>query len=53
MTVKEIIGYEGEIVHDFSKPDDTFRKLMDVSKMDNLGWSYSIKFRDRIKSRGL
>ncbi len=48
--VKEIVGFEGEIVNDLSKPDGTFRKLMDVSKMDKLGWSYSIQFKDGIKS---
>ena len=36
--VKQIVGFEGEIVLDKSKPDGTPRKLMDVSKISNLGW---------------
>jgi GDP-L-fucose synthase len=40
--IREITGHKGEIVWDESKPDGTPRKLMDVSKMKNEGWSYSI-----------
>lgn len=36
--IKEIVGYEGEILNDLSKPDGTPRKLMDVSKINSLGW---------------
>jgi GDP-L-fucose synthase len=36
--VKDITGFEGKIVFDTSKPDGTPRKLMDVSKLNNLGW---------------
>ncbi len=39
--VKKITGYEGTIVFDDSKPDGTPRKLMDVSKLQGLGWTYS------------
>lgn len=41
-TVKNIVGYTGQIVMDSSKPDGTMRKLMDVSKLKNAGWSYKI-----------
>ena len=41
--IKRIVGYEGQIIWDLTKPDGTPRKLMDVSKMNELGWSYSTK----------
>jgi GDP-L-fucose synthase len=47
--VKKIIGFEGEIVHDLSKPDGTPRKLMDVSKLTSLGWKASISLEEGIK----
>jgi GDP-L-fucose synthase len=40
LLVKKIIGYEGEIDFDSSKPDGTPRKLMDVSKLESKGWKY-------------
>jgi GDP-L-fucose synthase len=48
--IKEIIGFEGEILNDTSKPDGTPRKLMDVSKLSNLGWRASISLEDGIRS---
>ena len=44
-TVAEVIGYEGEIAWDTSKPDGAPRKLMDSSKLNQLGWtpSYDLK----------
>lgn len=50
LLVKEIVGYEGEIVHDTSKPDGTPRKLTDVSKIHELGWKHTINLRDGITS---
>lgn len=47
--VKQIIGYQGEIVWDPSKPDGTPRKLMDVSKLHALGWHHKIALEDGIK----
>lgn len=38
----KIIGYDGELVFDSSKPDGTLRKLLDVSLLDNLGWQPKI-----------
>ena len=46
--IKEIVGYEGELIFDHSKPDGMYRKLLDVSKMENLGWSYKTSLRDGI-----
>jgi len=46
--IKEIVGYNGEIVFDSSKPDGTLRKLMDVSKINEMGWRYSLGLREGI-----
>ena len=40
--VNQIVGFEGEIVHDLSKPDGTPRKLLDTAKLTGLGWTPSI-----------
>ncbi len=48
--IKEIVGYDGEVVFDNSKPDGTIRKLMDVSKINEMGWRYSIKLKDGVTS---
>lgn len=40
--IQHVVGYEGQIVHDLSKPDGTPRKLMDVSRLKQLGWTASI-----------
>jgi GDP-L-fucose synthase len=47
--IKDVIGYQGEIVHDLSKPDGTPRKLMDVSKINALGWRANRGLREGIK----
>jgi GDP-L-fucose synthase len=47
--VKEIVGFEGEIILDKSKPDGTPRKLMDVSRLNNLGWKANIDLYEGIK----
>jgi GDP-L-fucose synthase len=49
LLIKDIIGYEGEIKFDTSKPDGTPRKLMDVSKLHSNGWHHKIELRDGIK----
>ncbi len=40
--IKGIVGYEGDIIQDTTKPDGTPRKLMDVSKIHNMGWQHQI-----------
>mgnify|MGYP000741682010 FL=1 len=48
-TVQQIVGFEGEIRWDVSKPDGTPRKLMDVSKLHGLGWKHHIELMDGIR----
>jgi GDP-L-fucose synthase len=47
--VAEVIGYEGEILWDTTMPNGTPRKLLDVSKARNLGWTYRTELRDGIR----
>jgi GDP-L-fucose synthase len=49
LLVKEIVGFDGEIRNDTSKPDGTPRKLLDVSRLKHLGWSPGIKLKDGIR----
>ena len=47
--IKKVIGFDGEIVYDSTKPDGTPRKLMDVSRIHNLGWKHKISLEDGIR----
>lgn len=47
--IKEVVGYEGKVVYDISKPDGTPQKLLDVSKLEELGWQAKISLRDGIE----
>ncbi len=48
-TVKRVVGFEGELVFDSTKPDGTPRKLLDVSKLTGLGWTYKTELEEGIK----
>jgi len=48
LVIKEIVGYEGELKFDPSKPDGTPRKLMDVSKLHKLGWTHKTGLQEGI-----
>ncbi len=50
MEVKRITGFHGELHWDASKPDGTMRKLMDVSRLEKLGWKYRISLAEGIES---
>tara|TARA_B100000029_G_scaffold136821_1_gene131514 strand:- start:7111 stop:8052 length:942 start_codon:yes stop_codon:yes gene_type:complete len=57
ITIKElaklicfIVGYSGQLTFDTSKPDGTPRKLLDVSRLEKLGWRANTSFRDGIKN---
>jgi GDP-L-fucose synthase len=47
--IREICGYRGRITFDRSKPDGTPRKLLDVSRLHNLGWQAEIPLREGIE----
>jgi GDP-L-fucose synthase len=49
LLIKKITGYEGELKFDTSKPDGTPRKLLDVSRLHNLGWKHNIELEQGIK----
>ncbi|POY39163.1 GDP-fucose synthetase [Solitalea longa] len=49
LLVKEIVGFNGELTFNTSKPDGTPRKLMDVSKLHSLGWKHQIELPEGIK----
>jgi GDP-L-fucose synthase len=48
--LKAIVGYEGDIVYDSTKPDGTPRKLVDVTKLNGLGWKASISLDEGLAS---
>ncbi len=48
-TIKEIVGFKGELVWNTEKSDGTPRKLMDVSKMHEMGWKHKIELREGIQ----
>jgi GDP-L-fucose synthase len=50
MLVKKVVGYQGEIVFDTSKPDGTPRKLMDVERLHALGWQARIPLEEGIRA---
>lgn len=47
--ISKEIGFKGNIIWDSSKPNGTFRKLLDVSKINNLGWKHKIRLDEGIK----
>jgi GDP-L-fucose synthase len=49
LIVKKYVGFEGEIFFNANKPDGTLRKLMDTSKINNLGWFPKISLEEGIK----
>ena len=47
--MKDIIGFNGEILYDTSKPDGTYRKLLDISRLLNTGWKPTISLKEGIR----
>jgi GDP-L-fucose synthase len=48
--IKEVVGFEGDIQWDSSKPDGTPRKLLDISRITSLGWKSQVSLADGIRS---
>jgi len=48
-TVARVVGFEGRVVFDATKPDGTPRKLLDVSRLRDLGWQYSLELEDGLQ----
>jgi GDP-L-fucose synthase len=47
--VAKVVGFEGDLVFDSTKPDGTPRKLMDVSRLAALGWCYKVSLEEGIR----
>jgi GDP-L-fucose synthase len=45
-TMKEVVGLEGELIFDSSKPDGAPRKLIDVTRLSKMGWKYKVGLKD-------
>jgi len=48
-TMKEVVGFKGNLTFDTTKPDGSPRKLIDVSRLSNMGWKYSIDLEGGLK----
>ena len=48
LTIQKVVGHAGEIIWDATKPDGTPRKLMDVSKLNKLGWQHQVELEEGI-----
>lgn len=47
--IKEVVGYQGEIINDITKPDGTPRKLLNVDRLHNTGWKHKVELREGIE----
>jgi GDP-L-fucose synthase len=47
--IKEAVGFSGNIVFDETKPDGTMKKLLDISKLKELGWTYKVDLKTGIE----
>ena len=47
--IKEVVGFQGKLSFDTSKPDGSARKLIDVSRLSNMGWNYSTSLREGLE----
>ncbi|MEA2494532.1 MAG: GDP-L-fucose synthase, partial [Thermoleophilaceae bacterium] len=49
-SIAQEVGYDGQVIHDTSKPDGTPRKLLDVSRLTALGWTARTRLREGIRA---
>jgi GDP-L-fucose synthase len=49
LIIKEVIGYKGQLKFNTDKPDGTPRKLLDVCKLENMGWKYKVELKEGIE----
>jgi GDP-L-fucose synthase len=47
--MKEVVGFNGTLTFDSSKPDGAPKKLIDVSRLSNMGWSYTISLKEGLE----
>ena len=47
--IQKIVGFEGEVIWDITRPNGTPRKLLDVNRIESTGWKYSIELEDGIR----
>ena len=48
-TMKKVVGFEGELIFDTTKPDGALRKLVDVKRLSSMGWRYTTKLREGLE----
>ena len=48
-TMKEVVGYKGKLIFDKAKPDGASRKLIDVKRLKNMGWEYSVDLKEGLE----
>jgi GDP-L-fucose synthase len=47
--MKKVVGFEGELIFDTTKPDGALRKLVDVKRLSSMGWRYTTKLREGLE----
>ena len=47
--IRKVVGYNGKLIFDTTKPDGALRKLIDVSRLSNMGWNYSIDIQEGLE----
>ena len=48
-TIKRVVGYKGKLTFDTAKPDGAPRKLIDVTRLSKMGWSYNVDLNNGLK----